>query len=406
MNEVNFLLKTFSRNHDLSKKNTFKLIIERLPVPIIAFDRNLRFMAASDRFFDESPLEKRNVHPDDHWYSLIPDMPIKWKKIHQRCLQGEELKSDEDLFYRKDGSIECWKWEIRPWYLSSREIGGVILYVENITARKMAEIQLQESISSLEKSNDSLSKFANICAHDLNQSLRTISLYAQMAQTKCAERSQESLNEYTAAIINAIDQMKKIVENTLVFSRSIGKNIIMTNFCMEDAVQKSVMLLTNEILKKEASVTYDALPYVRANKDLIIQLMQNLISNSLKYTNGSPIINIRAVDKGNVFLFSVEDNGIGIESKYLRRIFSENVRVNYADQKGSGLGLSHCKKIIKSHGGRIWASSCLEKGTTIFFTLPQPVDSSKKEDVVADSLNLDPVGDNSKEVAEDSLIPA
>ena len=136
MNEVNFLLKTFPRNHDLSKKNTFKLIIERLPVPIIVFDRNLRFMAASDRFFDESPLEKGNVHPDDHWYSLIPDMPIKWKKIHQRCLQGEELKSDEDLFYRKDGSIECWKWEIRPWYLSSREVGGIILYVGNTPKNK------------------------------------------------------------------------------------------------------------------------------------------------------------------------------------------------------------------------------------------------------------------------------
>ena len=378
MNEISSFLKVLNspHNYDVSRQDDFKLIIEHLPVPTIIFDKNLKFMAASNRFFDESPLEKENVHPDDHWYRLIPDMPMKWKKIHQRCLNGEELKCEEDFFYRKDGSIECWKWEIKPWYLSEGKIGGIILYVDNITDRKIAEKQLQEHICSLEKSNNSLSKFANVCAHDLNQSLRTISLYAQMVQSKYADNFDDDLRRYMVRIIKTIDQMKSFIQSTLEFSQSLGKNIMMTNFCMDDAIQKSVMLLTNEILKKNASIHYPTLPYVRANKDLIVQLMQNLISNALKYNNNTPIIT--AKDKGNVLLFAVADNGIGIKNKYLQKIFSENVRINYEKQKGSGLGLSHCKRIIKAHGGRIWANSSPQKGTTIFFTLPQPINNNKK----------------------------
>lgn len=380
MNKISSLLKTFNylHNQEVSKSNTFKLIIEHLPVPIIIFDKNLKFTAASDRFFDESPLKKENVHPDDHWYKLVPDMPTKWKKIHQRCLKGEKLKCDEDFFYRKDGSIECWTWEIKPWYLSDGKVGGIILYVENITDKKLAERRVQKHICALEKSNNSLSKFANVCAHDLNQSLRTISLFVQIVQTKYTDSFDEDLNRYMARIVNTIDQMKNFIKSTLELSQSLGKNIIMTIFCMDDAIQKSVMLLTNEILKKKASINYHGLPYVKANKDLIIQLMQNLISNSLKYNDNPPIINITAEDKGHVILFSVKDNGIGIKSKYLQKIFSEHVRVNHTAQKGRGLGLSHCKKIIKAHGGRIWASSSPQEGTTIFFTLPQPTNNIKK----------------------------
>ncbi|MBW8308318.1 MAG: PAS domain S-box protein [Candidatus Paracaedibacteraceae bacterium] len=353
-----------------SQEKIFKNIVQQLPIPVIIFDKNLLFMAASNRFFDESPLKKENVKIDDHWYKLVPDMPLKWKMIHQRCLQGEEITCEEDPFPREDGSTEWWKWRIKPWYLSSGEIGGIILYVENITGKKEDERSLQRNIRSLEKSNNSLSRFAHICAHDLNQSLRTISLYAQIIQTDYSSSLDPSLKKYMNRMIKTIEQMKNFIRSTLDFSHLKNNKIAITNTCMLEVVNNVVMVLKKEIAQKQALINYKDLPPVHANKDLMTQLVQNLISNSLKYSGSTPpIIDITAVDKGEWVLFAVKDNGMGIEKRYLKKIFCEHTRLNPDDQKGTGVGLTYCNKIIKEHAGKIWASSTLNKGTTIFFLL-------------------------------------
>ena len=124
-------------------------------------------------------------------------------------------------------------------------------------------------------------------------------------------------------------------------------------------------------MRKKAIINYKDLPVVNANKNLITQLMQNLIANSLKYSteNRLPVIDITAADKDAFLLFSIHDNGMGIETKHLKKIFNEYKRLNPESQEGSGLGLHHCNKIIREHGGRIWATSTIKKGTTMFFTL-------------------------------------
>lgn len=352
--------------------STFKSLIEQLPVPIILFDKNLHFVAASNRFFEESPLKKEHVREGDHWYKLVPDMPAKWKIGHQRCLQGEKIKCEEDSFYRQDGSVEWWKYEINPWILSNKTIGGIILYVENITAQKTLEQEMQQSIRCLKKSNNNLSKFAQVCAHDLHQSLRTISLYAQMVQMDYKDSIDASLKEYMSHMIKTIDHMKNFISSTLEFSHSKNSSIDCEESCLQQIMDNVSMVLNQEITHNQATITYNGLPKVYANKNLMGQIFQNLISNSLKYRREhSPLIHIKAVDKGNFYLISIEDNGIGIPAKYLKRIFNEYTRVNPHSQKGTGLGLHQCNKIIKEHGGRIWASSTVNKGTTIFFTLPK-----------------------------------
>ncbi len=351
--------------------SSLKNIIEQLPVSVIIFDKNLCFLAASNRFFDESSLQKDNLHVQDHWYTLIPDMPIKWKAIHQRALNGEKVKCEEDLFYRQDGSVEWWKWDIAPWYQESKEIGGLILYVENITNKKQTEQELEKNIRSLEKVNNNLSKFAHICAHDLNQSLRTISLYAQIVQTDYKDNLDPSLKKYINRMIKTIEQMEGFISSTLDFSHSKDRNILMDNVCMEEVIENVMLVLKDEIVRKKAIINYKNLPVVNANKNLITQLMQNLIANSLKYSTKDrlPVIDITAADKGTFLLFSIHDNGMGIETKHLKKIFSEYKRLNPECQEGSGLGLHHCNKIIREHGGRIWATSTIKKGTTMFFTL-------------------------------------
>jgi len=371
MNKNNTLSKSDFIGYDSFQfsDTNFKYIIEHLPAPIIIFDKNLCFVAASNRFFNESPLEKEQVQYGDHWYKLVPDMPTKWKLGHQRCLAGESVKSEEDSFHRQDGSVEWWKYEVNPWYVEG-EIGGLILYVENITQQKKMEKELQENIHLLEKSNNNLSKFAHICAHDLHQSLRTISLYAQIVQTDYRDNIDSSLKKYIGHMIKTIDHMKNFISSTLDFSQSKNKNTSFSDTCMQEIINTVVMVLKDEIANQKATINYKHMPIVNADKNLISQIMQNLISNALKYRNElSPIIDIYAVDKGAFWMFSVQDNGIGIPTKYLKKIFSEYTRINPESQKGAGLGLHQCNKIIKEHGGRIWATSTLNKGTTIFFTL-------------------------------------
>ncbi len=359
-------------SNDRLGDNIFKNIVQQLPVPVIIFDNDLRFMVASDRFFEESPLKKENVKIGDHWYKLIPDMPLKWRMIHQKCLKGEDLKCDEDPFPREDGSTEWWKWRIKPWFQRAGDIGGIILYVENITEKKKTENGLLKNIRSLEKSNNNLSKFAHICAHDLHQSLRTISLYTQIMQTDHSIGLNPALNKYMNRIIDAVDQMRNFIRSMLDLSHSKDKKLLLTNVCMNEVVQRVVIALKKEIEYKQAVIKYNNLPSVRANKYLITQLMQNLIFNSLKYSGESiPTIEINAEDKGKLLLFSVQDNGIGIEKKHLKKIFYERKRINPTQQQGSGLGLSHCNKIIKEHGGKIWATSTINEGTTIFFIIPK-----------------------------------
>jgi PAS domain S-box-containing protein len=349
-----------------------KDIVKQLPVPVIIFDKDLCFMAASDRFFDESPLQREEVKPKDYWYKLVPDTPIKWKMIHQRCLKGEELKCDEDPFFRDDGSIEWWKWRITPWFWAPKKVGAIILYVENITAKKNTELSIHQTIKSLEKSNNNLSKFAHICAHDLNHSLRTISLYVQIIQLEQANQSNPILATYMDRIVETIDQMKNFIQSTLDLYQRKVKKLQLTPVCMNEVVNNAMMALNKEISQKQAAIHYENLPPILGNKGLMTQLIQNLISNSLKYRGDNPpSIHLSAVEKRDFLLFSVKDNGVGIEKKYLKKIFKERKRINPQDRQGSGLGLPHCNKIVKEHGGKIWATSALHEGTTIFFLLPK-----------------------------------
>jgi PAS domain S-box-containing protein len=356
--------------------NIIKRLIEKLPVPIIIFDKNLCFVAASDRFFEESPLQKKDVKPNDYWYNFVPDMPKKWKLIHQRCLSGEQLKGEEDPFYRDDGTIEWWRWEILPWYYADDEIAGLILYVENITQQKMIENDLRQNINSLKQTNDSLSKFAHVCAHDLNQSMRAVSLYAQLIKMDYADTIDESLKGYLNLIVKNVEYMKSFISNYLEYVHSTDKDSLFQGLSMDDVIANVMMVLETEIRSKNATINYPRMPRVYGNKILLTQLMQNLISNALKYNNtDSPVIDISITDKGEIWLFSIQDNGIGIEAKYLKKIFTPYKRVTSDTPcEGTGLGLYQCKKIIRDHGGKIWASSTVGEGTTMFFTLPKEMD--------------------------------
>lgn len=302
---------------------------------------------------------------------MVPDIPEKWRKVHQLCLQkGERTKCDEDEFKRDDGTVEWWRWEVIPWYSGPEEIGGMLLFVENITKQKQLEKNLNQMVKTLNASNDALAKFAHICAHDLNEPLRTIASYAQLCTSA---KINKNIKSYLETISESAQYTHILLQSILEYSQLGSRKLRCKQFSFESVLSKVLSAMEGVINAKKALITWNKLPRIYADEALISQVLQNLLSNSLKFNKSSRVkIAISAKESENHWTFSIRDNGIGIKPAHFNKIFVEFTRLNpKSAYKGSGIGLAQCKKIIENHGGTIGVESKFGEGTTVHFTIPK-----------------------------------
>ncbi len=353
-------------------RHILKNFVKNLPLPVIVFDKDLFFVAASDRFFEESIIKREETVGNAHWYELVPDMPERWKKAHQDVLKGVHLKWYDDRFHRADGSVEWWNSEQIPWRSEEGEIFGIILYVENITATKIKENDLQQTVTSLARSNKELSTYAHICAHDLNEPLRAVANCLQIIDNEYSKTFDEELSKYFNIMKNSTTYMSNLISSLLKYCDH-GENKLNLEPVDIGLIIEEISSALKTIEKhKGAEINCGKMPLVVADKTLLKEVIQNLISNALKYNKLKPVINIKAQDTGLFWQFSFSDNGIGIEKKYLRTVFEESVRLNPDyEYDGSGLGLYQCNKIINDHGGKMWVKSGGGKGSTFYFIIPK-----------------------------------
>lgn len=340
-----------------------------MPVAVALLDKNIHYIFASDRFYEESGLDNDII--GQHHYEVEPNIPKKWRVIHQRCIKnGERLKSDEDAFRRKNGTIEWWRWEVIPWYSSVDEIGGMILFIEDITRQKQLEENLKHMVKTLNASNDALGKFAHICAHDLNEPLRMIASYAQLCSSS---KINKNIKSYLETISDNAKYTHLLLQNILEYSQLGLKKLKYKMVSVEDIISKVLTAMESLIKAKKALVTWKKMPKVYADELLITQVIQNIVSNSLKFNKSERVkIAINVKENDSYWTFSIKDNGIGIKPAHFNKIFVEFMRLNpKMSYKGSGIGLAQCKRIIESHGGKIWVESKLGEGTTVLFTIPK-----------------------------------
>jgi light-regulated signal transduction histidine kinase (bacteriophytochrome) len=179
--------------------------------------------------------------------------------------------------------------------------------------------------------------------------------------------------EFIAFAVDGAKRMKSLIEGLLAYSRVDTQVQNFTPVDVEDVLDEVRQLLTVGIKESGATITNDPLPQIKANEAMIVQLLQNLVSNAMKYQkDNKPEIHISATRKDKDWLFSVKDNGIGIEAKDLERIFVIFQRLHARNEyPGTGIGLAVCKKVVEHHGGRIWVESTFGQGTTFYFTIPQ-----------------------------------
>jgi len=248
---------------------------------------------------------------------------------------------------------------------------GLILVARDITERKEAEQKLRETLKDLERSNADLEQFAYVASHDLQEPLRMVASFLQLLERRYKKKIDEDADEFIAYAVDGANRMQQMINDLLQYSRvgTRGKPFEQTD--SKIALDFAIRNLSVAIKENDVVITHDALPIIMADSTQLIQLFQNLIGNAIKFRRDEPPkIHVSSKRKGNEWIFSVKDNGIGIESKYFDRIFlifqSLHNKISYP---GSGIGLSICKKIVERHGGRIWVESQPGKGSTFYFSI-------------------------------------
>ena len=243
----------------------------------------------------------------------------------------------------------------------------------DITERKEAELALARRTEELARSNAELEQFAYIASHDLQEPLRMITSYTELLNKRYSPRFDEDAKEFMAFIVDAASRMKQLINDLLAYSR-VGTRRKPPESTDSRTVLDNVLLNLQLALEEaSATVTPDPLPTVTVDPVQLGQLLQNLISNAIKFRGAEPPnVHVSAEAQGNEWIFSVRDNGIGIDPQHFDRIFMIFQRLHTRQQySGTGIGLAVCKKIVDNMGGRIWVESEPGKGTTFFFTVPR-----------------------------------
>ena len=231
---------------------------------------------------------------------------------------------------------------------------------------------LEKEIIERRKVETELEKFAYVSNHDLQEPLRTITSYTQLLERRYKDKLDDKAIEYINSIVAASKRMKNLIEDLLTYSKINHEYQDFKSVDLNNIVSHVIDSLGTSINENNVVINYKKLPVIKANYLLMIQLFQNIICNAIKYkNNNNSIIDISVEQLESMWLFSISDNGIGIESKYIDKIFVVFQRLHTRDKyEGTGIGLTICKKIVDIHKGKIWIKSELGIGSTFFFTIP------------------------------------
>jgi PAS domain S-box-containing protein len=352
----------------------FRQLLEAAPDTIIVVDQSGTIVLAN------SMTEKNfGYHTDELIGQPIEVLvPERYRQGHIGHRQGyfnepstRPMGSGLELAaVRKDGSEFPAEISISP--LETDEGVLVTAVVRDITERKLTERELQRHAEELERSNAELEQFAYVASHDLQEPLRIVASYTQLLSRRYQDKLDGDANEFIDFIVDAATRMQNLINDLLSYSR-VGTRgqefaVIDLNKILESALKN----LDLRVQDSNATVTHDAMPTVTADVRQFLQLFQNLIGNALKFRGDAPpVVHIGVAQREGEYVFSVRDNGIGIDPQYADRIFQVFQRLHgKGEYPGTGIGLAICKKIVERHGGRIWLESQPGAGSTFYFTIP------------------------------------
>jgi PAS domain S-box-containing protein len=308
----------------------------------------------------------KNIIPQGFAERLIADgLRSTEDALAQQIGTGIELNGR-----RKDGTEFPLEIMLSP--LESAEGILVTAAIRDITTRKTAEAHLLYKVAELNRSNEELGQFAYIASHDLQEPLRMVASYTQLLSRRYKGKLDADADEFIAFAVDGASRMQRLIQDLLAYSRVGTKGKDLSETSSEEALREALINLRGAIAESGALVTHDPLPSVLADEMQLIQLFQNLVGNAIKYQNpGVPRVHISTARNGDEkWIFSVKDNGLGIDQQYFEKIFGMFQRLHKREEfAGTGIGLAICKKIVERHGSSISVESQLGQGSTFRFAL-------------------------------------
>lgn len=344
-------------------------------------DKDLRFTMVSRGILDRIGIAPECFIGKRRWDADVTWLPEGDWADHKADLAARKAFHDfKCACLNKRGELHYLSISGEPVFDDEGDFNGYRGVGQDITLRKTAETKLLEAhqdvtrkAQELIRSNDELQQFAYVASHDLQEPLRMISSYTQLLERRYGSQFDSDAREFMAFIVDGAARMKALIEDLLAYSRVGTRGHEFAPAECEAVLKKTLANLRPAIESESAKVTHEKLPAVIADSSQLVQLLQNLIGNALKFHGPeAPRIHIGAEERDKAWEFSVKDNGIGIEPQYFERIFMMFQRLHSKDEyPGTGIGLAICKKIIERHGGSIWVESQPGKGSTFYFTLPK-----------------------------------
>lgn len=304
---------------------------------------------------------------------IPPDRQDEEPQILDRLKRGERVDHFETIRVRKDGSRLNISLTISPVKDANGRIVGASKIARDITERVRQDIALKEANDALQQANADLQQFAYSASHDLQEPLRMVTAYSELLEKRFGGQLGSVGDEYIRHTVRGALRMDRLLRDLRTYMQVTTAERGATEEVDAGAVlDKALANLEAAINESGASIRRTALPRVFIHEFELAQVFQNLIGNAIRYRgDAQPEIAVSARRQGEEWLFSVSDNGIGIERQFQELIFGMFKRLhNSAENTGTGMGLAICRRIIERGGGRIWVESEPGKGSTFYFTIP------------------------------------
>ncbi len=356
------------REKEIHAQNT--LFIDQAPSAIAMFDTDMRYLAASKKWYKDYNLGPESVIGKSH-YDIFPEIGEEWKVHHRACLKGRIERADEDKFVREDGSIQWITYEVRPWYTQQNTVGGLLMYTADITKIKEAEKQVRSLLDVATSQNKRLLNFAHIVSHNLRSHTGNLTMLSEIMES---EEGFSTENEVFNLLSNAIQNLSETVMNlheVAVMNSSTAENLVNVNVLAH--VNGAIKAVQGIIIESKAKIEIEIDPEleVSALPAYMESIFLNLLTNAIKYaaSNRHPVVKLQAKPNGTMVELSVSDNGRGIDlNLHGDKIFGMYKTFhNHKDSRG--LGLFMIKNQVESMGGDIEVHSIVDEGTTFKIVL-------------------------------------
>jgi PAS domain S-box-containing protein len=367
--KLDTLKKLEKREQEIEQSEVlFRGIFDNVPVGIVMLDKEFMGVRFNKFFqkitgYSEQELQAigmvKLIHQDD------------FLSRETLAIAKDNTFATEQRLFTKSGETMLMQVQITPLTVNDQRF-RIAMY-NDITAERQTQRDLELSAKALREHNDALEEFSYVISHDLQEPLRMITSFTQIVQRRYLKQINDENADYDFNfVIDGAKRMSTLIRDMLEYSRWSARALPLATVDLNDAFYEARLNLKVSIDKNQPILESDLLPTIAANRHMVVQVFQNLISNAIKYRHPERVPNIKITVElvHEEWLFSFKDNGLGFEPQYKERIFGIFQRLQTDRSTGNGIGLAICKRTIERQGGRIWTESTLGVGSTFYFTLP------------------------------------